>query len=79
MGMEFDAPNKVALYLFGDDFLVIENFNDVPVDATLNFRFGSGAKVKLVLPEEGKVDYEFTKSMLKFRNITPRTLVAVEY
>ena len=28
MGMKFDAPNKVSLYLLGSNYVVIENFND---------------------------------------------------
>ena len=40
MGMHFDAPNKVGLYLFGDNYFVIENFNDRPVDVTLDFARG---------------------------------------
>ncbi|HEY3915540.1 MAG TPA: hypothetical protein VGN61_13715 [Verrucomicrobiae bacterium] len=32
----FQAPNRVALYLFSDGGWVIENFNDTPVDVTLN-------------------------------------------
>ena len=32
LGVEFDAPSRVALYLFGDQTVVIENFNDKPVE-----------------------------------------------
>jgi hypothetical protein len=32
----FQAPNRVALYLFSNGGWVIENFNDTPVNVTLN-------------------------------------------
>jgi len=35
LGVEFDAPSRVALYLFGDRTVAIENFNDKPVEAVL--------------------------------------------
>ncbi|MBI5010992.1 MAG: hypothetical protein HZB98_15360, partial [Bacteroidia bacterium] len=35
LGMKFDAPNKVSIYLLGENTLILENFNDNPVDATL--------------------------------------------
>ena len=28
LGLKFDAPNKVSLYLLGSNYVVIENFND---------------------------------------------------
>ena len=34
--VSFHAPNRVALYLFGDGSWVVENFNDEAVDADLN-------------------------------------------
>jgi len=33
-GIEFSAPSKVALYLYSDGLVVIENFNDSPADIT---------------------------------------------
>ena len=37
MGLKFDAPNEVELYLFGADYFVVENFNDEAVDVALDF------------------------------------------
>jgi hypothetical protein len=34
-GMKFDAPNKVELFLFGDNTVAICNINDEAVDVTL--------------------------------------------
>jgi hypothetical protein len=78
-GMKFDAPNKVALYLIGDNCLIIENFNDESIDASIEFSRPVEAKKTLVLPDEGKVDLSQSGSKLTFKKITPRTLVAIEY
>ncbi len=77
--IKFDAPNKVALYLIGDDCVVIENFNDEPIDAELTFADTVDADVALVLPGEGKVDFLNMGARLLLRKVTPRTLVAVRY
>ena len=78
-GMSFDAPNKVALYLIGENCLIVENFNDEPVDVLLGFRRHVEAREALVLPGGGSVDFSCSGSMLSLAEITPRTLVVVEY
>ena len=78
-GMRFDAPNKVALYLIGDNCLIVENFNDEPVNATVEFSQPVKARKTLVLPPEGNVEFSCNRGKLEFNKITPRTLVAVEY
>jgi len=76
IGIKFDAPAKVGLYLMGDDIMVIENFNNEPVDVTIGTRSSMKAQVKLVLPQEETVRHELTGDKLVL-NIPPRTLVAV--
>ena len=78
-GMKFDAPNKVALYLIGDHHLVIENFNDSAIDAVVEFAGAAAARQVLTLPNEGKADFKQEDNKLVFLQITPRTLVALEY
>jgi len=78
-GMRFDAPNKVALYLIGDNCLVVENFNDESINATVEFSQPVKARKTLVLPPEGNVEFSCNRGRLKFNKITPRTLAAVEY
>jgi hypothetical protein len=78
-GIRFDAPNKLALYLIGDNYLVVENFNDGPVDASLEFPNVVKARKILVLPVDGNVDLSCTAKKINFAKITPRTLIAVEY
>ncbi|MHB1036840.1 MAG: hypothetical protein ACYC35_19185 [Pirellulales bacterium] len=36
LGVQFRAPNGVALYLYGDESWVVENFNDTPAEVELN-------------------------------------------
>jgi len=79
-GIKFDAPNKAALYLIGENCLIIENFNDAPIDASLEFSNPIvKAETVLVLPLEGHVDFSCKNRRLEFSKITPRTLVAVTY
>jgi hypothetical protein len=78
-GIRFDAPNKVALYLIGEDCLIVENFNDEPVDAVLEFSEPVTVRRTLVLPKDGDVKFSCNRRRLNFSRITPRTLVAVEY
>ncbi len=79
LGMKFDAPNKVGLYLYGDNCFVVENFNDNPVDITLELPRVTGIEKALVLPEEGKAESSLSGNRVSIRDITPRTLVVLEY
>jgi len=85
-GIRFDAPNKVALYLIGEDCVIVENFNDEPIEAYLEFTRPLSpkdpfrrARKALVLPVDGGVDFSCSEVRLNFTKITPRTLVAIEY
>jgi hypothetical protein len=78
-GIKFDAPNKVALYLIGDNCLIVENFNDESINATFEFSQPVKARKTLVLPPEGNAELSCNQGKLNFNKITPRTLVAVEY
>jgi hypothetical protein len=77
--IKFDAPAMVALYLFGDDLVVIENFRDEAVSVTLETGFAMNPEVKLILPSTEKISNEFSEDRLLFKEIPPRTLVAVKY
>jgi len=78
-GIRFDAPNKVALYLIGDRCVVIENFNDQPIDATLQFDKPIDAKAAVVLPVDADVNFSCDAGKIVFTTIDPRTLVALTY
>ena len=78
-GVKFDAPGMVALYLMGDDLLVIENFRDEAVSVTLESDFSMDADLKLILPTTESVIKEFSENKLLFTEIPARTLVAVHY
>jgi hypothetical protein len=79
LGVRFDAPNKVALYLIGDDCIVIESFNDEPVTAALEFDQPIQPRKALVLPVDGKAEFTNDGGKIEFGKIAPRTLVALTY
>lgn len=76
-GMHFDAPNKVALFLIGDDCIVVENFNDSTVTAVLGFARPVEAKAAIVLPVDGEAEFSATPGKVEFRALAARTLVAL--
>jgi hypothetical protein len=78
-GVKFDAPNKVALYLIGEHCLIVENFNDDPVDVSVELGKAATARKVLVLPDDGGADFSAAQGRLNLTKITPRTLVAIEY
>ena len=78
-GLTFDAPSKVALYLIGAHGLIVENFNDESIDATLEFSEPVKPRKTLTLPGEGLTELTCTGRKLTLKEITPRTLVAIEY
>ncbi len=77
LGISMDAPGMVALYLIGDDLIVIENFNDREVKVNLRTEFPVKGDVRLTLPRDVEVDYEFSEKDLILNSIPPRTLVAI--
>lgn len=78
-GITFDAPNKVALYLIGERCVVVENFNDEAITATLQFSEPIDAKAALVLPIDADVNFSCESGTIAFTTIAPRTLVALTY
>ena len=78
-GITFDAPSMVALYLIGEDLIVIENFSDQEVEVTLETEFPLNADVKLVLPQDMEVESELTENQIDFNKLPPRTLVVIGY
>lgn len=76
-GMKFDAPNKVALYLIGENCAIVENFNDETIDAALEFHRPVKARETLVLG--GNVTLAIAGTAVRFAEIGPRTLIVIEY
>ena len=76
-GLSFDAPNKIALYLFGENLIVIENFNDEAVSTTLQFEKAVKVSTRLTIPAggEGKLTEGDKKVQIE---ISPRTLVTIQ-
>ncbi len=79
LGVQFDAPDKVELYLFGDDYFVVQNLNDEAIDVTLHLSHRSPARQALILPETGSnVTLSQNNGTIKM-HLSARTLVAGEY
>ena len=78
-GIRFDAPSLVAMYLMGDDLVVIENFRDDPVSVTLEADYVMDANIRLILPETATVNQKFNEHKLHIAEFPPRTLVAIQY
>ncbi|MEI6047400.1 MAG: hypothetical protein WCS03_00750 [Bacteroidota bacterium] len=79
MGMKFDAPDKVSLYLVGDNCFIIENFNDTAVDVTLEMPKLTSVETMLTLPADGKSIVSKNSNIIRVKELSPRTLVAYEY
>jgi len=79
LGLQFDAPNKVAFYLFGNNNLIIENFNDEPADVTIRFNQISDIKMILTLPVNANAEMARDMNKISIHQLAPRTLVAFEY
>lgn len=78
-GMKFDAPNKVELYLFGDNSFAVENINDEEVDVILELPKVTSVSKALILPEDGgTAELSLSGKRVKIR-ISPRTLAVIEY
>ncbi len=76
-GLAFDAPNKVALYLFEEDLIIVENFNDESVSTTLKFEKPVKAVTRRVIPadKQGQLSGDEKEWTLE---ISPRTLAAIQ-
>lgn len=77
LGLAFDAPNKTGLYLFADDLIVIENFNDEPIDVALTLPKPAKAQVVLTIPQDRKTDLTVADRTLNLK-LSPRTLAAIK-
>ena len=50
-GLQFDAPTRVALYLFGEDIAVIENFNDESAKIALKTKSRNKPEIVFAIPK----------------------------
>jgi hypothetical protein len=79
-GIRFDAPNKVALYLIGDHCIVIENFNDEAITASLEFAKPIKPEKAQVFPfQGGQTELTCTADKIDFMKIAPRMLVVLTF
>ncbi|MGQ9610439.1 MAG: hypothetical protein ACUVWN_14160 [bacterium] len=76
-GITFDAPNKVSLYLIGDDCVVIENFNDVDIDVQFHKSGLSKAESLIELPIDSNINIKLDNCKLSV-SMSPRSMVALK-
>jgi hypothetical protein len=79
LGLRFDAPNKVALYLIGDHCIVVENFNDEGINATLGLGGSHALERALVLPVNGSASVLVSDAGTFELSISARTLAVFGY
>lgn len=79
LGIKFSAPVKVSFYLAGDNLIVLENFNDEPVDATIELSKVTDIRQVLLIPSDGKAVLSKKGNAVNLKGITPRTLLVLEY
>jgi len=77
LGITFDAPNKVSLYLMGDDLVVIENFNDESVDVQLGMSGLKSAEELVTLPVDENIGMLLNGNELSV-SISPRSMIAIQ-
>ena len=77
LGIKFDAPTMVSLYLMGDDLIIIENFKDEAVNVTLESEFSMNPEIQLTLPSGQSIGGDFSSNKLEISELPPRTLIAI--
>jgi len=76
LGIEFSAPGRVSLHLFGDRKAVVENFSDEPVEVRLAARKAARYEKVIVLPMDADVTLTAEGGAAAIR-LPARSLVAL--
>jgi hypothetical protein len=76
-GIIFDAPNKVALYLIGDEYIIIENFNDEGIDAKFSMSGLKNAKSLVTLPIDANIGLKVENGIISV-SMSPRSMIAIQ-
>jgi hypothetical protein len=80
LGMKFTAPAKTELYLFGEDYFVVENINEHEVDVSLDLPKVSGVTRALTLPENyGHAELSLNGKTVNIQKLPARSLIVVQY
>lgn len=74
-GIEFSAPSKVALYLYSDGLVVIENFNDTAADVRFTQRGAGGYSFTSLQPIDEGSKWSVEGNSLE-ASVSPRSLIA---
>ena len=76
-GITFDAPNKIALYLMGDEYIIIENFNDEGIDAKFSMSGLKNAKSLVTLPIDANIGLKVENGTISV-SMSPRSMIAIQ-
>lgn len=72
--IRFDSPSRVALYLLGDEYVAVENFNDEEVVVNLSGDRIGDSELALILPMSATADMRFStrgvRAILPPRSLT---------
>ena len=77
-GVEFEAPTRVSLYLYGEGTAVVENFNDQPVDARLAVRPAAAPPQSVLAIPAGPAARPAGPGAV-YLQLPPRSLVVVRF
>ena len=76
-GIEFDAPSKVSLYLMGDEYVVIENFNDENIEVKFSMNNLRNANGIIKLPVDASINVKVERNTINVF-MSPRSMIALQ-
>ena len=78
LGLTLDGPTFVAIYPFGDDLMVVENFNDEEVFMKVGIAGSSDHEIVLTIPREMQPEIKGDGEMFSLK-LPARSLAVVKY
>jgi hypothetical protein len=73
-GISFNAPNKVSLYLIGDNYVAIENFNDEIADVSFSMSRLNKFEPIVTLPVDSDIQLKLENDEVKI-SMSPRSMI----
>ena len=79
LGIQFDAPTRVELYLFGNNTFAVENINEKAVDVTIDLAGALTFSKALTISENSTGTELSAKGNSVKMHISANTLIVVNY
>ncbi len=76
LGIDLSAPTGVALYLYGEDKAVVENFNDEDAEIRLSIRGAKRYEKAVVLPQKAEIKIQTGKKGVRI-TLPARSMLAL--